>query len=293
MDAPQDPRPPAPAPAAAPAPPSASAPAPAAPASASAAPAPGALTLIGAGHVFQIKETIRDAVLALRPDVVFVELDRARLMGLLERQRGKAPPTPSGGLVHRKLAAFQESVAGMYGADVGGEMLAAVEAAQLVGARVALIDDPADQTLRRALRSLTWRERLRIAGMVVGGGARALWPGSRRKAKARIEAEIARYQEDPESLLGELRRRLPTLHRIVIAERDAKMADRIRRLMAGARHGVAVLGDGHVGGMEALLADLRPTVYRLEAVRAGRLPKPLPAATGTPERVGFTVQGFS
>ncbi|MEA3190999.1 MAG: hypothetical protein QOD77_1581 [Thermoplasmata archaeon] len=259
---------------------------------------PGALTLIGAGHVFRIEDTIRDAILALRPDVVFVELDRARLMALLERRKGSKdgkPPAPQGTLVQRKLAKFQESVAGMYGADVGGEMLAAVEAAQAVGARLALIDDPADVTLRRALKELTFRERMRGLGMLLGGALRSLWPGGRKRAKAKLEAELARYQGDPNAMMGELARQFPTIHRVVIIDRDRKMADRILRLMPGTRHGLAVLGDGHVGGMAGRLAGLHPTVYRLEAVRAGRLPKPttVPTATGTPERVGFSVQGFS
>ncbi|MFO1533568.1 MAG: TraB/GumN family protein [Thermoplasmatota archaeon] len=250
---------------------------------------PGKLTLIGAGHVFQIGPAIRGAIQALRPDVVFVELDPGRLHALVERSRGNVPP-PSGGFVHRKLAGFQEGVAGMYGADVGSEMLAAVEGARDVGARLALIDDPAEQTVARAMREVTWRERARVVGMLVGSGFKALWPANRRRAKAEIEGEIRRYQEDPRAMLDELGRKFPTLHRILIAERDAKMAARIRAQMAGARHGVAILGDGHVNGMEVILRDLRPTVFRLAAVREGRLPKPAPVATGTPASVGFTVQ---
>ncbi len=254
---------------------------------------PGQLTLIGAGHVFQIEATIRDAVVALRPDIVFVELDRGRLQGLIEKRKGTAP-APKGGFIHKRLAKVQESVAGMYGADVGGEMLGAVAGAQQVGARLSLIDDAAEDTLRRALRELTWRERLRALGMLVGGAAKAVLPRNRRDARAQVEAELKRYESDPQALLGpggELARKFPTIHRIVIAERDAKMAKRIRRQLAGIRHGVAVLGDGHLNGMLPLLADLNPTVYRLADVREGRLPRTLPLATGTSARIGFTVEG--
>ena len=271
------------------------------------------LTLIGAGHVFRIEQTIRGAIQALRPDVVFVELDMGRLQALMERAKGNKPPV-SGGFVHRRLAAFQEGVAGMYGADPGSEMLAAVQGARDVGARLALIDDPAEATLRRAIREITWREKARAFGLVAGSGLRSLWPPSRGKAKAQIETELSRYQKDPQAVLDEVKRKFPTIHRVLIAERDAKMAARIREAFtagaapggasgvggAGAagvrgpggapiRHGVAVLGDGHVGGMSDLLADLKPTVFRLAAVREGRLPKPGPVATGTSVSVGFTV----
>ncbi|HUR62327.1 MAG TPA: TraB domain-containing protein [Candidatus Thermoplasmatota archaeon] len=250
-----------------------------------------ALTLIGAGHVFRIEQAITQAIQALRPDVVFVELDQGRLDALLHRQRtGSMPDARGAGMVQKRLARFQQEVAGLYGADVGGEMLAAVQAGQSVGARIALIDDPADQTLGRALREITLREKLRAVGMLLGNGARALLPG--RDAKGEVEAELQRYQDDPTGVMDELRRKFPTIHRVVIRERDERMASRIRAHLApgtGARHGLAVLGDGHLNGMLPLLADLAPAVYRLPDVREGRLPRGL-VATGTTEKVGFTVR---
>lgn len=246
---------------------------------------PGALTLIGTGHVFQVRQTIRWAIEALRPDVVFVELDRGRLHALMERQKG-APAATHGGFVQKRLAKFQEEVAGLYGAAAGEEMLAAVEAGQAVGARIALIDAPADATLRRAVRELTWRERLRAVGLMVKGGFLAL--GRRGGTKRDLERELRRYQDDPDAALKELEETFPTLHRIVIAERDALMARRIAQLLPGARHGVAVVGDGHVGGLVRLLDDFHPTVYRMADVRAGRLPKPATAvASGGSESVTF------
>lgn len=256
-----------------------------------AAPGRAVLTLIGAGHVFRIEETIRGAIQALRPDVVFVELDAGRLQALAQRAQG-SPPEKGGGFVHRKLAAFQEGVAGLYGAEPGAEMVAAVQGARDVGARVALIDDAVESTLRRALREMTFRERARALGMFAGSLTRSLWPPARRKAKEEIEAELSRYQKDPQAVLGEVQRKFPTIHRVLIAERDQAMAGRIRRHLAtqGVQRGVAVLGDGHVGGMAELLADLKPQVFRLQAVREGKLPKPGPVAMGTSTSVGFTVR---
>ncbi len=244
---------------------------------------PGRLTLIGAGHVFRIEEAVRDAVVALRPDVVFVELDRGRLEALLARRRGETLPEPTG-FVHRRLQRFQDAIARMYGADVGSEMVAAVDGARSVGARVWLVDPPAQATVGRVLKELTWRERLRVILDMGKGALRTLWP--RRDARAAVESEIRKYQEDPEAALEELRRGYPTVHRIVIAERDRIMAERIRKGLHGAAHGVAVLGDGHVGGVLRHLAGLEVQVYRLGDVRAGRLPRPL-AATGDANQVRF------
>jgi pheromone shutdown protein TraB len=246
---------------------------------------PGELTIIGTGHVFQVRDTIRGAILALRPDLVMVELDRGRLQVLLERQKGNVLEA-KGGFIQKKLQKFQEEVAGLYGADVGEEMLAAVQAAQEVGAKVALIDPPAEDTVRRALKELTWREKFRTFGLLLKGGAQAIV--GRGGKKEDLERELKAYQDDPEKALLELKKQFPTLYRIVIAERDALMARRIAHLLPGVRHGVAVVGDGHVPGLVKLLDDLKPTTFRLADVRDGKLPRPVSSlATGTSDSVSF------
>jgi pheromone shutdown protein TraB len=241
--------------------------------------------MIGVGHVFQIAPAIRNAIFALQPDVVFVELDKGRLGALLERRRtGRMPDTARGGFIHGRLARFQERVAKSYGADVGEEMLAAALAGRDVGARVRLIDPPAEDTVGRILKELTWREKARAFGLGAKGALAGL-VGKRRT----IEQEIQRYEADPEAVLEELRATLPTVHRIAIAERDATMARRIRKGLAGARLGVAVLGDGHVGGVLRHLEGVDVTTYRLADVRGNRLPAPEAAfATGDGSSVSFS-----
>ncbi len=124
--------------------------------------------------------------------------------------------------------------------------------------------------------------------MVSGGLVKAAWPPSRRKAKEQVEAELKAYQADPEKMLGEIKAKFPTIHRVLIEDRNRNMAARIRKLAEGGhRRIVAVLGDGHIGGMLPLLADLSPKVFRLADVREGRLPRG-PVATGTPSAVSFS-----
>ena len=87
-----------------------------------------------------------------------------------------------------------------------------------------------------------------------------------------METELRRYQDDPAAAIEELKRQYPTVWRVVIDERDEKMAQAIRRGLTG--KGVAVVGDGHVDGMLRRLTDLDVSTYRLGDVRADRLPKP-------------------
>jgi len=252
---------------------------------------PPRLTVIGTGHVFDIGAAVRGAVFALRPDAVFVELDRGRLQALLARRQGKELPRGRQPYVHRRLQRFQEEIAAMYGTEAGNEMLAAVLAARDVGARVHLIDPPVEDTLRRALKGLTVREWLRIGGLAVKGTFQNLLPGRRRRGRQQVEDEIRRYQEDPAAAMDEMRRRLPTVHRILIEERDERMAAAVARALPGIRHGLLVVGDGHVNGITVRL-DAAMDVYRLADVREGRLPAP-PEATGegtSTVRFGFDVR---
>lgn len=245
----------------------------------------GRLVLVGTGHVLQIQETVRAAIEALRPDVVFIELDAGRLRSLMERRAGR-PHRRAGGWVHRRLQNFQETVAKAYGAEPGGEMLAAVEGAQATGAAIHLVDRRVDITLKRALKELTLRERLRALGMMAGGFLKSLLPG-RKDTRAVVEAELSQYSADPEKALDELGDRFPTLRRVVIDERDEFMAQRVRSGLRGVRLGVAVVGDGHVPGLLRHLGDLDVEAYRLDDVRQGRLPRPDPREATGNARVSF------
>lgn len=238
------------------------------------------LVLIGTGHVFRIEETIRDAIEAIQPHHVLVELDPPRLQALYHRAAGGKAST-GGGVVHRKLQQYQEEIAESYGAMPGGEMLAAVEAARLCGAKVGLIDRDVNVTMKRAIEQLTWKEKLRAGGSIVKGTVQG-WFGKSQN----VESELAKYTEDPEMALDELAAGFPTVRRVVIDERDTYMVNNINKLVQDGEKAVVVIGDGHVVGMEKQLQDHELTVYRLPAVRAGELPKP----PGSSFRFSFSFQ---
>ncbi|HET6398417.1 MAG TPA: TraB domain-containing protein [Candidatus Thermoplasmatota archaeon] len=254
--------------------------------------------LIGTGHVFRLEDTVLGAIRHYRPQAVGVELDRGRLEGLLARERGEAPEA-AGGFVHRKLQRFQESLASSYGTKAGGEMVAAVRGARELGARLLLLDVAVDDLVRRVVKELTWRERARLVAQFTAGMARLGWArlrpgpkdGERDPSRDAVEAEIRRYQEDPEATMGKLATDFPTIHRIVIAERDERMARHLRSAVRQGLSVVAVVGDGHLVGMLPMLADLHPVVHRLADVRAGRIPQapPQSLATGSTESVSFRV----
>lgn len=252
-------------------------------AAASDAPTPGRLTLIGTGHVLDIASKVAGAIQALRPDHVFVELDPGRLRALEARRAGKEPPVP-GGWLQKRMHAFQESVASEYGVRAGDEMLAAVHAGFQVGAKVTLVDRPIKDTLDQVTRQVSWPEKLRLLGMMAGGAIKSLW--SRQSTRDMVERELADYNADPAATMGQLKRRFPTIHRVIIAERDEWMAQRIQGALADGGAGIAVVGDGHIGGMLGHLDGLDVDVFRLPDVQAGRLPAPTPGDTSSVS-IGF------
>lgn len=202
--------------------------------------------------------------MAERPDVVALELDEERLRGLLERRSGKRPPAKDvkrHGRIYRALVKFQESVAESYGTEPGGEMLAAVEGAEQIGARIALIDRNAQNAVREIVKRMPLVEKLRF----LWTGLVASLPG---RQKGTIDAELQRYHADPEAYLEEMGRQFPTIKRVLIDERNDHMAARLRALQPGAKTVVAVVGDGHVPGLSLLLRDLEPVIHRLKDLQA-------------------------
>lgn len=216
------------------------------------------ITLLGVGHVFDLGASIRTAIQRRAPKVVALELDPARFAYLMNRT--PRAPRPS---VFGLLAGFQARIAEQYGVQVGDEMVAAAKAAQEIGCPVALIDQDSRITLTRAWQAMTLPERVRLVVFALGG----LFV--RRK---RVEAELDRFYQDERGYLEQFAKELPTVKRVLIDERDAHMADALRQLHAAKGEVVAVVGDGHVDGLQKLLQGTPLDVIRLRELVRGSPP---------------------
>lgn len=208
------------------------------------------ITLLGVGHVFDIGRAIRAEILARRPRVVALELDRVRFQVLLSRGPRTPPPSLLG-----LLARFQTRIARTYGVQVGDEMLAAARTARELGSELALIDEASRDVIVRAWQAMPLRERVRFGLSIVSSAF------VRRK---RVEAELRRYQEDERAVIAEFAAHLPTVKRILIDERDDRMAVALRELHDSKGDVVAVVGDGHIDGLSQRLAGERVEVVRLK-----------------------------
>lgn len=212
------------------------------------------ITIVGVGHVFDIGDQVRNVILQRNPSVVGVELDRARFEALMTRQvRGKAPP------LYRAMAFFQRWIAKKYGQDVGQEMVAAIESAKEVGARVAFIDLDSLLIFRRFWGMMSFKERLKL---MIALMTSVFVP------KKRVDEEIRKFEENEQMYIEQFGKEFPAAKRILIDERNVYMANAIRKLSEEFDSLVAVVGDGHVDGLSQLLEDKDLEVIRLKDLRS-------------------------
>lgn len=218
------------------------------------------ITLVGVGHVFDIKAQIRSIILAKRPDIVAVELDHARLAALMDPGRqGRGP------LTIRLAAHFQKRLAGEFGTSAGSEMLAAVQTARESGAAVSLIDMDMTRVFAEIRATISFEEKVRILFAAFA---------SFFVRKKTVEREIRNFQEHEDMYMEELGKSFPNLKIVLIDRRNEFMAGNLRKISERYRNILAVVGDGHVPGMSKLLADMSPEVIRLKDVREWDIEKP-------------------
>lgn len=205
--------------------------------------------LVGTAHVSQRSvEDVGRVIEELRPDTVCVELDAARHQALVDpkrwrhldifeiiRQRRVAFWVTSLG-----LSSYQRRLGEKLGVRPGAEMLAAIDHAERVGARLVLADRDIQATLKRTWAALGIWDCLQLFGALVG----SLF------AKGEITKEQVEALKDRDTI-GELVREfaevMPRLQAPLIDERDRYLMSAIRE--APGQRVVGVVGAGHVGGM--------------------------------------------
>ena len=198
------------------------------------------LVIVGTVHVDPSSVSqAREVIGRVRPSIVGLELDEARLHALVNPTTAKgAGRVASSGLSVLLMAVLERFAGRLTGSAPGREMIGAAEEARRVGAGVALIDLPIDRTVG-LLKGIPLREKVKLAvdalaSLVVlpfGGGGEGL-------------SEMA---GDVVGHLGMFRRRYPELSRLLIDVREEYMAGQVRGLLDGtAGVVVVVVGLGHM-----------------------------------------------
>lgn len=213
--------------------------------------------LLGTAHVSRHSVDAVHAMAAAEEfDTIAVELcaTRHRAMSDPEAWRkidlfeviktGKAPMV----VANLLLGAYQRRLAEQFGVEPGAEMKAAMEEADARDAKLALVDREIGVTLRRVYRSVGFFDRLSI----FGGALTSLFA-----SEEITEEEIEQLKQGDvlENTFGEFARQTPALYESLIAERDRYMACRLRQVGEESKKVLAVVGAGHLEGLEKHLAE--------------------------------------
>ena len=222
--------------------------------------------LVGTAHVSeQSVREVREAIATQQPDRVCVELDAGR-HATISQQRNWMELDIRRVLKQRKgfllltnivLHSFQRRLGLDLGVQPGAEMAVAIAAAEAHDIPFVLCDREIQVTLRRAWRRSRLWGRLKLLAALLAGAF-----SNEELEPAQIEA--LKEKGALQNMLEELAGYLPRVKEVLIDERDRYLAARI--FAAGGVRTVAVVGAGHVPGIERWLA-----VYARRAPREGEL----------------------
>jgi pheromone shutdown-related protein TraB len=227
------------------------------------------VVVLGTAHVSRESvDLVRAAIAELRPDAVCVELDEKRYEALARPERFealdlreviKSRQLATLGL-NLALASYQRSLGVALGVKPGAELLEAARCAEAEGIPVSLCDRDVRVTLRRAWRALSFWKRW----LLVGTFSAAIFE---REELSEEDLRELRRTDVLSRLLQELGEAFPGLKTVLIDERDAYLAERIRETPG--RRLLAVVGAGHVEGLvKALESGTRADLPALSAVPA-------------------------
>jgi pheromone shutdown-related protein TraB len=232
--------------------------------------------LVGTAHVSrESADLVRQVIEEEQPDHVCVELDEQRYQALSQQKqwesldlrqiiKNKQLTTL---LMNLLLSSYQKRIGSKLGVMPGTELLEAVKTAEAAGIPYSLSDRNVRTTLLRAWRSMSlWQRAKMFSGLLAGTFA----------GEEITEEQLRelRQKDVLTEVMQELAEVMPTLKSVLIDERDAFLAQKIRE--AEGKRIVAVVGAGHVEGMLERLksgapADMERITHIPQAAPVGKI----------------------
>lgn len=207
------------------------------------------ITLIGTGHIFQLSQMLLSIFDERQPEVIAVELDRHRYQSLLMKH---ADPTyeqharKNQPLLYRYLGRFQQDLADKFGVTAGEEMLTSILYAQSHQIPCSCIDMNAQHVFSQMFRQMSIKEKIRFLFSGLGGFF---------VSQRRLEEEIEKLEKNVDSYMVEMAKLFPTIKTVLIDQRNEFMVQHLLKLHEEHQRIIAVVGDGHVPGIQMLLQE--------------------------------------
>ena len=211
------------------------------------------ITLIGIGHVFSIREAVKQMILDKKPDTVCIELDKIRFNALEQGLRGNEDVP----FIFKRLQKIYDKAAESQGASVGEEMLGAVEAARKMKIPYHFIDIEASPMVMDIFQKMTLGQKTKLMGSVL---VASVLP------KKKMEEGIKQIEENPLEAIKQFEKAFPELKRDLVDYRDTYMSKRLIDISKRFDNIVAVVGEGHIYGIEKNIKKLEHEVIHLNEV---------------------------
>lgn len=213
----------------------------------------GNLVIVGTSHVSadSVREVER-VLLAVRPEIVALELDFPRFRSLLSPKRrgpsiGDIRRVGFKGFLFNLIGAWAEKKIGdIVGVSPGSEMLKAVQVSNKLGCDIALIDQDISITLNRLSKAITWKERFRFVFDLV----KAFFV---RKPVVDFDLRKVPPKDVVDRLVEKVRRDYPSFYRVLIADRNVYMSKNLYNLLSLNKKVVAIVGAGHESELVGLI----------------------------------------
>jgi pheromone shutdown-related protein TraB len=237
--------------------------------------APENLKIIGTAHVSKESiEEVKEAIITNQPDVVAVELDINRYQNMMAEKNGEKKQDVnirevikgdklSIFLVSMFLSYLQRKIGDDLGVKPGSEMIAAIETAEEIGAKVALIDRDISVTLKRALNKMSFLEKAKFVYGILASFF----------SKDEIDdVESIKDGDTLNEVMGYFKEMSPKAYDVLVTERDAYMAHLLQDI--NDENVVVVVGAGHKKGISEFLdhPEKIPPVEELLTVQKSRVP---------------------
>jgi pheromone shutdown protein TraB len=207
------------------------------------------ITLIGTGHVFNLSEQLLDIFDEVNPEIICVELDKQRYDALMlkhtnpKEYKNQEKNVP---IIYKILSRFQEGMAKQYGVTAGSEMITAINYAQTNQLPLAFIDMNAQDMFTNMLKKMTFKEKFKLMFSGFGGFF---------VSKKRVEEELEKFEENFDTYIEQIGKKLPTIKKVLIDERNDYMVQELVKASEHYQKIIGVVGDGHIPGLSKLLTE--------------------------------------
>lgn len=208
------------------------------------------VVLVGTAHISQKSiETVEKVIEDERPDVVAVELCEQREHAIRDEKKWdetEITEVVRTGRTHLFMAQlwltnFQRKLGENMGIKPGSEMVKAMDIARKNNIKIELVDRDIKVTLKRALDSMTLKEK----AIILYGLASSIF--GEEEVNEKLIEEL-KEKDVLTKVMEELSKEIPSIKKVLVDERDRYIAYRIADVKA--KKVVAVVGAGHVEGIK-------------------------------------------